>query len=41
MDRYVRESDAFFREKIDRFIALLDEYRAKGRLSVLGKYVEK
>ncbi|MFH1619953.1 MAG: hypothetical protein ABIG11_08625 [bacterium] len=40
MDRYVREGDNFFREKINRFTALLEEYREKGHLSKLAKYVE-
>ena len=39
-DRYVRESDAFFREKIARFSALLAEYRADGAASKLGRWVE-
>lgn len=39
-DRYVRESDAFFREKIERFSALLAGYREKGAASELGRWVE-
>ena len=39
MDRYVREGDSFFLEKIDRFTALLKEYRAKGHLSELAGYL--
>ena len=40
MDRYVRESDAFFKAKIERFTALLEEYRAKGPASELAGCVE-
>lgn len=39
--RYVRESDAFFREKIARFSALLAGYREKGSASELAGLVER
>lgn len=40
-DRYVREGDAFFRSKIERFTTLLEEYQALGQRSKLARYVEK
>lgn len=40
-ERYVKEGDAFFREKIDRFSALLAGYRAEGARSELAGYVER
>ena len=38
--RYVRESDAFFGEKIARFSELLAGYRERGAASELAGYVE-
>jgi len=40
-ERYVRESDAFFGEKIVRFSRLLGEYRERGAASRLASWVER
>jgi hypothetical protein len=41
MKQYVRESDELFREKVERFTGLLEEYVSKGKASKLSKYVER